>query len=160
MMIQKESEKLINDFYEIAGMPPNLRLITEFYRIKIFSNSLPEKVSGCVLDILGNRCIVINKDKPYYHRRFTVAHEFFHYFFDKETAFRLCFDIERTNDIQERRANIFAAKLLMPDIVIRNCYNSGWRSIKEYCKFFRVSQQAMHIRFLELGYCINEFLML
>jgi len=87
---------------------------------------LPNKISG-VLDTRGNQPIVlIQKEHGKERKRFSLAHEFGHFILnssprgvhlDKNTYFRSNLSSYGT-DIEEKKANRFAAELLIPSDIL------------------------------------------
>ena len=100
-------------------------------------------------------------------KRFTFAHELGHYFLhrnllkeqskvfvDKEDNFALFkqdWECVKDEDKElEAEANCFAAELLMPEEFIKTAYKELNYSIKNLSELFRVSEQAMTYRLLNL----------
>jgi Zn-dependent peptidase ImmA (M78 family) len=52
----------------------------------------------------------------------------------------------------EREANYFAAELLMPGELIEICIQANIKSTQELAARFKVSEQAMTFRLINLGY--------
>lgn len=121
-------------------------------------------LSGALIMQNGRGVIVVNNRDNRKRRRFTVGHEIGHYilhnrhneaYLDKDEP-TLFYRSERTNP-QEKEANVFAAGLLMPQILIDQ-YVGGrdpWvieGLIPELAKVFDVSDVAMTYRLTNLGY--------
>jgi len=135
-------------------VPANLGKILKLLNVRMLNLELPDSVSGfTVINPYNNSpayCLVINTNKNYSHRRFTIAHEIWH-MLSNETELCMNRDIFKPKHESERMANIFATELLMPESSVRECYKKGWRRVSDYCKFFKVSKRAMIIRlFYEL----------
>ncbi len=101
--------------------------------------------------------IVVRRGDPSTRTRFTIAHEIGHLMLHKfDTIHRdgPISEVELTD--QEREANTFAAKLLMPEALVRmvgrivgfNAYKVG--------EIFGVSSTAMELRFKELNVFFRE----
>lgn len=58
--------------------------------------------------------ILINSNTSRGRQHFTVAHEFFHLFYDDNPAPHLCNDMEGQREVSEKNANTFASALLLP----------------------------------------------
>lgn len=86
-------------------------------------------------------------------QRFTVAHELGHFALDHGDSPRDTPDnfSSRTNSVQERQANQFAAELLMPADAIQEIVASGRYSLDELADIFKVSKVAMSYRITNLG---------
>lgn len=120
------------------------------------------------------------KDHPN-RKRFTFAHELGHYFLhkkflqsgawyflDTEKSFSLfrttcptqyeeidVKEIEKEK-IREAEANCFAAEFLMPKDLVEKAYHELNYNIKELASFFRVSEQAMTFRLINLSLLSNQ----
>lgn len=107
-------------------------------------------------------------------KRFTFAHELGHYFLhgnllkgqskvfiDKEDNFALFkqdWEYVKDEDKElEAEANCFAAELLMPEEFVKTAYKELNYSIKTLSEFFRVSEQAMTYRLLNLKLLSKEW---
>lgn len=112
------------------AIPVSPNEVAERLGIPIFEWDFPPEISG-VLVCDGERyCIGVNEDQPRVRQRFTVAHELGHWAMDGNRDFFDYVEVEfthfseastfqrREEDAQyeemERRANQFAADLLMP----------------------------------------------
>lgn len=74
-----------------------------------------DSIDGCFAYDGQNALIAINTDFPESRQRFTAAHEFGHYLFDKSDSLVVDFDVlHDTNEVKEKRANAFAANFLAP----------------------------------------------
>ncbi|GBE57695.1 hypothetical protein BMS3Abin01_00616 [bacterium BMS3Abin01] len=63
---------------------------------------------------------VINTSRPRNRQRFTAGHELGHHVFDSDAGLQVDQDIFQMQNLQERRANAFAAHFLMPEDGIRS----------------------------------------
>lgn len=128
--------------------------------ITVAENAGVEVYSSDELDVDGeffyygnSPTIVYRKSGNIRRDRFTIAHEFGHFYLrhgkkryrDNNYSF-----IETVKDKFEVEANMFAAELLMPQQAIDYAINiSKMDTLKELCDFFDVSYSAMRLR---LGY--------
>jgi len=103
----------------------------------------------------GRPVIEVNRGDSPVRRRFTIAHELGHYALGHRQAPR-DYPANFTTGVQdddERRANQFAAELLMPAERIRALVQSGRvGSLDEMARGFKVSGAAMGYRLKNLGY--------
>jgi Zn-dependent peptidase ImmA (M78 family) len=133
-------------------------LIENKYGIKIRKLSLNEEISA-IADLDQNE-IIINSDKPYFHTRFTAAHELGHILLNhkqrKWTEYSANINTSNPNKKIEEEANAFAAGLLMPEYLIKKLANKKTTPV-ELAKLFEVSQEAMwySIQYYRL---INRFI--
>ncbi|WCL51257.1 ImmA/IrrE family metallo-endopeptidase [Leptospira sp. GIMC2001] len=167
--IKKKAKQLLVDADSLS-LPIDLSKITEFLKIKLAEEVLPNEISG-VLDTrdYNKPIILVNKNQSENRQRFSIAHEIGHFVLhhldgkvhmDKKVFFRQ--DIPNKEDAKkEREANLFAAELLMPsDILLNKFVNHDSRVILEYwdnddflnqlAVEFKVSLPAMVIRLQEL----------
>lgn len=112
------------------------------------------------LKLINNKWVIgVNKNHHINRQRFTIAHEFAHYYlhrnatasFEDLTFFRN----ENTSAI-EYAANDFAGKLLMPEEDVRNLISAGYTNLAKLAATFNVSIDAMRYRVINLGYKIQK----
>ena len=109
--------------------------------------------------------IKINENKAPARQRFTMAHEYSHYLFDKDMLKKDTHQdiiFYRTNDFKfkvpvDMKANYYAASLLMPETLFRNKHNKTNGDIYEMANFFKVSVLAIQVRYSQLGIFVNEW---
>lgn len=115
-----------------------------------------------------NFVIFIEKSEPSNRKRFTFAHELWHYFLhkkyiqeqipfiDTDETFAL-FRPENINELSEdmklleAEANWFASELLMPEELVRKAYIELWYNIQALSELFLVSWQAITYRLINLS---------
>lgn len=117
----------------------------------------------------------VNTNKSPKRINFTIAHELGHYFLHREILMKKDFlEKDRTLDSEkilyrkdssvecseeelkyEREANRFAARLLMPEALVKKAWTI-FENIETCALIFDVSQIAMSIRLNELGILNNE----
>lgn len=113
-------------------------------------------------DFGTDKIIAVNSDDNYGHKRFTIAHEIAHYIFDFDekneiSYYNTYYTNEHSETPEERRANYFAACLLMPEKQFRNKYkeffdkNSLLETTKKLADTFKVSPEAVRRRLEELN---------
>lgn len=106
--------------------------------------------------------ITINKNiKEFGQKRFTLAHEFGHFFlernqqrFNKYSCSDTDINIYKSNKIAESNANSFAAELLMPKKFFKDFTDNkplSLRLIFDISNYFNVSLTAASIRYAEEG---------
>ena len=124
--------------------------------IKKVSNS---SQSGSVETTKEGILIKINEEEVGYRQRFTIAHEIGHVVFKhlevSQILYRAvkAFDPDIEDKLQERQANDFAAKLLMPDKLIEyHIHDLNIKEPGELAKKFNVSSISMEYRLINLGY--------
>ena len=90
--------------------------------------------------------IEVNSDRSLTSQRFSVGHELGH----RKMGHHGC----GTDAKQEREANLFAAELLMPLVLLRKAM-AKHRSLGELARLFQVSREAMQIKLREQGMLVR-----
>lgn len=129
--IREVANKILSeaDYYSNRGATPIVKIAKDF-NFKTFKQTLPTKLSGDIyingdtFEKYGHsRVILVNKTEQLFHQRFVVAHELAHYLFeylgdplynDLNIKFSDTYFRDQHETIQEKRANYFAAEILMP----------------------------------------------
>ena len=149
----------------ITTYPVDLKRIAERENITVLPLSDFSDISGKIKKENEQTTIWVNRWHSKGRRRFTVAHELGHYYFDipnqggkyKDYKFN---QLSETNPI-EIRANKFAAALLMPqnllDVAIKKLkinqhFIDFYSDIAKLAKVFDVSEPAMRFRLADLNY--------
>ena len=120
-----------------------------------------ENLTGCEARILGlndKAIITVKKDSPRERQRFSAGHELGHWMRDRGKIAFACeaktFAREWSADNPERRANQYAAELLLPEPMFTLRARSReitFASVEELTAAFQTSLTATAIRLVELG---------
>jgi hypothetical protein len=124
-----------------------------------------ERLDGCAANIVGvgdHAIVSVDQASTFGHQRFSIGHELGHWVYDKGRDFYLCSNAdlnipwsERSKThLAERRANRFAAELLMPRAWFRDTANNrqvSFDTVEVLRKLFQTSRTATAIRLVELG---------
>lgn len=158
-------QQLIYDRYKDIFPFQIVEFITEL-GIDIFTSAgMSKEISGAICKEDEKYVIYINESHSVTRNRFTLAHELGHYFYDKEyldkkgsiedkskpiensVLFRKASSVDTPSEMSamDRRANKFAAELLMPDKKFTEIWNST-SSVVEVAKYFNISLEAVKIR--------------
>jgi Zn-dependent peptidase ImmA (M78 family) len=75
-----------------------------------------EHLSGMAVKVNDSKFMLINQQRSVGHQHFTIAHELYHLFIQLNFTSQKCVAglFERQIDPEERKADLFAASLLMP----------------------------------------------
>lgn len=114
---------------------------------------LANDISGYLRKEGGSWKIGVNSLHHPNRRRFTIAHELGHYFLHRDEGNfedRMLFRRENQVNRQEREANEFAAKLLMPSAEFRLEMSANGYDISSVAKVFGVSGAAAEFRALSV----------
>lgn len=148
----------ILDTYWDGKLPVNVKKIASAMGIQVTGMGHGD-VSGAIeIDEDFGPIITYNKSEAPVRQRFTIAHEIGHFALGHLEGGAKKFRDDSSNfssgarNPEEREANIFAARLLMPAKVVRYAVNDKKiRSIEKLAEIFEVSQVAMKYRLINLG---------
>lgn len=160
--ILKEAKKYQGkSLYDIIRMHDDLSVLTaDLSQLKI--NLTP---SGLILFSQGKYKIYIHDGCNENRKRFTLAHEIWHYCLHKDylkdtgpfidddnTLYNRPWYTNLAEDIKkkEEEANFFAAEILMPWDLVKEAYNKD-DSLQKLADFFSVSTEAMFYRLKNLS---------
>lgn len=146
-----EDESSPIDIFSLAQTIPLLTLI--FY-------PLGKNISGACLKNSISAVIAINSEMSIGRQRFSLAHELYHYFFDKNMSSTICSSKIGSGSENEENADKFASYFLIPSValyeMIQMCKQGQERKlvVSEIIKleqYFGVSRRAMLYRLQEEG---------
>jgi len=151
-------EKLLKELGIAAPDEIDIEAIAEFCQATV----IPQKLKGSAARIIGigNRAfITVDSDSHPARQRFSAAHELGHWMLDRgKMASFVCseknFVSDWAGDNPERRANRFAADLLLPKFMFEpHAKNKEitFQTVREICSLFQTSITATTIRLVELG---------
>jgi len=123
------------------------------------------RLDGCAANIVGvgRRAIVtVDQASSYGRQRYSIGHEIGHWIYDQGRGIYLCTNADLNNPWSgcnkanpiERRANRFAAELLMPRAWFREAARGqqvSFDTVEELRKSFQTSRTSTAIRLVELG---------
>ena len=144
-----EDEASPIDIFALAQTIKSLTLV--FY-------PLGKSISGACFRNYASSIIAINSDMSLGRQRFSLAHELYHLFFDKERTSTICSSKIGGENENERKADHFASYLLMPSAALYESIQKhkefsgkplSMRDIVRLEQYFGVSHQAMLLRLLE-----------
>lgn len=147
--------------------------ITKAFGFKAYEDTLESDLSGNI-HINGDttekyghdKVIMVNEKDSLQHQRFVLAHEFAHYLFDFlgnpkyadiSIKFEEPYKKNQHETEKEKRANRFAAALLMPEDIFINQYNyvrsvssNRLLTLKYLSKFFETTEESIAKRIAEV----------
>ena len=142
------------DLFSLTSSDEELTLVVYPFR---------EEISG--MCVKSAKLIAVNSNSTYGRKRFSLAHELYHYYFDENNTSVSCFKLDNHSSAFEKQANLFASYLLMPDAIFstmcdKTTENKKLRmdvvNIMELEQFFRVSRKAVLIRLYEEKYISKD----
>jgi len=166
--IKKQTEAILAQ-YGGDTLPIKIEDIAKKAGLHVTPYAFDEDISGALVIENGGGTIGYNQTESRVRRRFTIAHEFGHFWLHRETSsvfmdkgFHVMFRSRQSGmaedtQIIEREANTFAACILMPDhLLVREIEKIDFDlgsddDIKNLAKIFDVSAQAMNYRILNSG---------
>lgn len=132
--------------------PVNIKQTLRKLNVLTLYRPLTDNFSGMCLRSRMHRFILVNSDHPRGRQHFTIAHEFYHLFVQKDFEVHPC-NPGVNKEPQEQEADYFASVLLMPEMGIRNLIPEeelgGRVSLSTVLKleqYFLVSRSAMLVR--------------
>ena len=162
-IIEEKAEKILAT-YGIDSIPVNVAEIAKKADVLI-KKAPSKKFSGLLYRKDGVAFMAVSSSESVVRQRFTIAHELGHFFLhpqkDTFVEFR---DNEKniTRGVKEVEANQFAAALLMPrkflekDVRVFKEAGVNSESIEFLAKKYRVSEEAMNFRLINLNLLISK----
>lgn len=99
-----------------ANEPIRLTSLLMKLNVITFFREIDDKISGMSIKINENRFILINSLKSIGRQHFTICHELYHLYFEKEFEKNICYtETKRKRTETEIRADLFASYLLLPE---------------------------------------------
>lgn len=168
--IEKITESILKDLNITKVENIKTEKIAKFLGIDdIQPEKLSHSISGFFVQENKKNYIRYNKNEVEERQRFTIAHELGHFILHKNKSLSVIKqgvlyrdDNSSSGEVKkEREANAFAAALLMPSKLIAKEIDKAPsasnvnNAIAYLADRFRVSEQAMMFRLMNLGYRIN-----
>ena len=160
---ERQATRLLNE-HGIDSVPIEVGKIAEDLGIQVNFERLDSEISGLMLFENGTTKVAINETHHRNRQRFTLGHEIGHLILHTSNENKVFVDrrffrnaASSSGELKEEvDATAFAAALLMPKKFIRKHINSDDSLTDiDVCRLatkFEVSEQAMTLRLLGLGY--------
>ena len=163
-----EVAQMILDRLGIEEVPIPIVAIMKSLNFQVVAGELKDEISGIIgidddlaKNFKSSKVIAINNKDNVGHQRFTMAHELAHYLFDFDVSNQIVYyntynTFEDENE-EERRANYFAANLLMPEKKFKKEFdnvvlkNNLYVTVEKLSQIFQVSGEAVRRRISELS---------
>ncbi|MCI8731050.1 MAG: ImmA/IrrE family metallo-endopeptidase [Lachnospiraceae bacterium] len=160
--------KIILGGLGIKKVPVPIVAIMKSLEFQVVSGKMEDEISGIVAiddalkkEFKSDKVIAINSKDNIGHQRFTMAHELAHYLFDFDVSNSItyynAYNTKEDESESERRANYFAANLLMPEGIFREKFkqavveNNLYLTVDNLSSIFQVSHEAVKRRIAELS---------
>ena len=138
-----------------------LRKTLEEVGVHVFLDGLNSKLAGlyAFVETFGY-CILVNRKHPRVRRRWTIAHEYGHFLFDRDKPGVDYLEPMLRKPESERFADAFAAAFLMPNAGVERRFSQVFEqnrdvNVGDVCRmadFYGVSLAAMTLRLESLGH--------
>lgn len=114
-----EAEQKSSRFRSENGLSPYepIHLQSLLLRKEVITRFRPfDKISGMAVKCGEARFMLVNQKRSLGHQHFTIAHELYHLFIQDNFTSQKCVTglFEKQTDPEEKKADLFAASLLMP----------------------------------------------
>ncbi|MGQ0798946.1 MAG: ImmA/IrrE family metallo-endopeptidase [Pseudomarimonas sp.] len=138
----------------------NLRKTLDEVGVHVFVDALDSKLAGLYAYVPDfGYCILVNRKHPIERMRWTVAHEYGHFLFDRDEPGIDYLATPQRKPLSERRADAFAANFLMPASGIWRQFEeckalTGDVKVGDLCRIadvYGVSLMAVTLRMEDLG---------
>jgi len=164
-MLQKKNSKDVLHECGIISRPIQLETILQCYNIEHVDLPAGADIFGALVRRNGRTIIAVNPNQHPNRQRFTIAHELGHFFRHPEeimeyvdTDFRVLWRNTASSkgvDWKEVEANRFAAKLLMPEEMLKQDLQHfpyiDETVMQHLASIYKVSRIAMQFRLIHLG---------
>jgi Zn-dependent peptidase ImmA (M78 family) len=165
--IERAAQKLL-EANEVTRAPIPVEKLARALNIDVRFSETSDDVSGALIRNADSVVIAVNSAQHENRQRFTIAHELGHLLLHRGTKlhfdddFRIDYRDASSSDATKREeieANTFAAALLMPERILMR----DWMrlapdnkripdTIRALATRYRVSQKAMELRLVNLGF--------
>lgn len=140
--------------YEPNSVPSNVYGDFRKLGFHVFRRRLTNSnISGLTIrHPAAGTCILVNYDEDVYRQRFTASHEAAHGLLDRDQDVVVSFATPSTRDqLVEVRANTFAARYILPPLVVRGIPVKQWdgAAALRWANQFKVSTAALAISLKE-----------
>lgn len=146
------------DRCRVKGPPVRLDEVSRTLRVPLIEWAFPDSLSALIVEVdEGDYVICVNASHSSNRKRFSTAHELGHAVLRHEAGYYLEFFDASLGEppnfryVDEREANDFAASLLMDERWLRDDWANGRRNVSELASRYRVSEEAMSFRLMNLG---------
>lgn len=162
--IQENAVKFRDENGYSASEPIQLSSLLLKKNIITVFKPLSDKLSGMAIKAPGDiRFMLINRKHIIGKQHFTIGHELYHLFIQENFTTQKCNTglFEKQTDIEEKKADYFAACLLLPEYGIKQLVPTDERQKKNLIsdvtifkiqQYYRLSIDSVIYRLVELGF--------
>lgn len=169
-LLHLECKEKASQFRKSFGYGPDDPIHLRSFLLKQNIISLFKPLSGgfagMAMIVGGNRFMMVNQNHTLGKQHFTIAHELYHLFVQENFTSRKCVTglFLKQTDVEERKADLFAAHLLLPDIGVTSLVPKEERlgkvseqTIFKIQQVYSVSVKATIFRLKELGFVDDSY---
>lgn len=142
----------------VDAPPVDLKSIARTLKVPLVKWDFPNSLSALIVEVDADTYVIgVNSEHHPNRQRFSIAHELGHAVLRHEAGYYLEFFDDTLGEppnfrySDEREANAFAAALLMDERWLREDWAKGTRNVHELARRYRVSDEAMSFRLINLG---------
>jgi len=125
---------------------------------------LSEEISGMVGQLESLKFMLINSNHSIGRQNFTIAHEFYHLYYDKNFK-KAIVDYKNSNEGEEKKASTFASVLILPDGLIdlipekeRGKNKITIQTLVKIEQYYQSSRTALLIRLKNMNFINDEYI--
>lgn len=158
--LNTKAQELREMLGEDANSPVDIfSLANQINELTIVYYPLGKNISGmCVMNDKV-KLIAINSTMSYGRQRFSLAHEFYHLYYDESSGFNVCSKKFASTNMVEKKADQFASYFIAPykslKVMVKKLCGGGILSpqnVIELEQYFGMSHQAILWRLVSEGY--------
>lgn len=163
-MLLEAAENLVIKFRSVNRIsltePINMKTVLRKNNILTIYRPLSENYYGLSLKSKDDdRFMLINSNTTRGRQHFTIAHELYHLYFDENPSPHIATEMNTSDSVTEKNADMFASALLMPKegvlqyISTQNIINKDVNisAVLRLEQYFSVSRLAMLLRLRKIG---------
>lgn len=135
--------------------PVSPREVARKLQLPVFEWDFPDEISGVFVATEKGACIGVNRSHPNVRQNFTIGHELGHWLYDSSktqidfSQAEVVASSDEESALEERKANQFAADLLMPRKWIKKDFEE-LQDLAVLANRYQVSEQALWYRLITL----------
>ncbi len=162
-LLKNKAAKFRKDLKLSSAAPVDVVDVCKLKEINlIFKPYGRENFSGISMKIERELFIVVNSSKTLGHQNFTIAHEIYHLFYERDFEKSIC-KISNIEEEKERDAHCFAINFLVPDDAITKFFKNteGDPKVGDIVRFesiYKISHKAMLIKLERMRMISSEYL--
>lgn len=166
--LQEKASTFRSQFGYGANDPIHLKSFLLKNNVITMFKPLSGALAGMAIKLGDHKFMMVNQEHSLGKQHFTVAHEIYHLYIQENFTSQRCITglFDGQKDLEEKRADIFAANLLLPESGVLNFIPKEEREKKNHIspdtifriqQYYSVSIRAVIFRLFELGLVDNSY---